>query len=294
LHILGDGITTSIRLEAEAAQRYLMISSPSDTEQGIINAVGGNLLLEAGGVVNIRMQSDGKIGIGNISSESNLGVNGNVTVGSSWADTIAAPANGMIIEGNVGIGTTSPTHKLAVEGVIASGSVFTNGELRSYQLNGGGAYISVKTDSALGKTGIYRSNVDAFPFYYDTSTGASVVESTVPNQPIQFKYLGAEKMRITYNGNVGIGTTSPKNKLDVEGGVAIGATYSGTNTAPSNGAIIEGNVGIGTTSPTAKLHLPAGVATAGGSSLKITAGVGLTTPESGAIFFDGVDLFLDV
>ena len=35
-------------------------------------------------------------------------------------------------------------------------------------------------------------------------------------------------------------------ELDVEGAVAIGANYSGSNTAPGNGAIIEGDVGIGT------------------------------------------------
>jgi uncharacterized protein YaiE (UPF0345 family) len=37
--------------------------------------------------------------------------------------------------------------------------------------------------------------------------------------------------------------------LDVEGAAVIGATYSGTNTAPSNGLLVEGNVGIGTASP---------------------------------------------
>ena len=46
---------------------------------------------------------------------------------------------------------------------------------------------------------------------------------------------------------MGIGTTSASNKLDVAGGIAIGASYVG-NSAPSNGAIIQGNVGIGTTS----------------------------------------------
>ena len=56
-------------------------------------------------------------------------------------------------------------------------------------------------------------------------------------------------------GYLGIGTTTPKNKLDVEGGAVIGATYSGTNTAPTNGLLVEGNLGIGTTTPSEKLDI---------------------------------------
>jgi len=37
--------------------------------------------------------------------------------------------------------------------------------------------------------------------------------------------------------------------LDVEGGAVIGAAYSGTNTAPANGLLVQGNVGIGTANP---------------------------------------------
>jgi hypothetical protein len=54
---------------------------------------------------------------------------------------------------------------------------------------------------------------------------------------------------------VGIGTASPQNRLDVEGGAVIGATYSGTNTAPNNGLLVQGNVGIGTAAPAVELHV---------------------------------------
>jgi len=49
-------------------------------------------------------------------------------------------------------------------------------------------------------------------------------------------------------GGVGIGTTTPKNELDVYGSLAIGS-YAGTNAATANGIIVSGNVGIGTTTP---------------------------------------------
>ena len=57
------------------------------------------------------------------------------------------------------------------------------------------------------------------------------------------------------SSTVGLGTNTPVNKLDVEGSAVIGATYSGTNSAPANGLLVEGLVGIGTTSPTVALHV---------------------------------------
>lgn len=53
------------------------------------------------------------------------------------------------------------------------------------------------------------------------------------------------------------------------------------------------NVGIGAvTSPSARLHLPAGTATANTAPLKFSSGTNLTTPESGAVEYDGTDYFV--
>jgi hypothetical protein len=54
----------------------------------------------------------------------------------------------------------------------------------------------------------------------------------------------------------------------------------------------NGNVGIGTTAPTARLTLGAGTATANTAPLKFTSGTNLTTAESGAMEWNGTNLFL--
>jgi len=74
------------------------------------------------------------------------------------------------------------------------------------------------------------------------------------NSGLQFKQIyndvgtavNSIRLEIGDNGNVGIGTSGTiNNKLEVEGNATIGATYSGSSTAPSNGLLIEGQTGIG-------------------------------------------------
>jgi len=65
---------------------------------------------------------------------------------------------------------------------------------------------------------------------------------------------------------VGIGQSGPASKLDIKGGLTIGSNYSGTNQAPSNGALIEGSVGIGTTSPKQKADINGKMLIRNGSS----------------------------
>jgi len=50
------------------------------------------------------------------------------------------------------------------------------------------------------------------------------------------------------SGNVGIGTSSPASKLTIGGNTSIGVAYTGVS-APTNGLIVQRNVGIGTTLP---------------------------------------------
>ena len=92
--------------------------------------------------------------------------------------------------------------------------------------------------------------------------------------------------------NVGIGTTTPKSKLSVNGGTASGglaigdAGYTSTTgiVAPINGAIIQGNTGIATVAPICQLDVR--------GTTKIMATTGAQTGEfwSGTANVDGFEV----
>jgi hypothetical protein len=89
---------------------------------------------------------------------------------------------------------------------------------------------------------------------------------------------------LTYKTTTGVGTTGADHIFKV-----------GNNGATEAARILNsGNVGIGTTTPTAILHIKAGTAAANTAPIKLTSGTVLTTPEAGAIEFDGTYFYITV
>jgi hypothetical protein len=113
---------------------------------------------------------------------------------------------------------------------------------------------------------------------------------------IQYFENGGFEIRTAPSGTAGAGVVpSIRFVTSNTGNVGIGGAISDiTNMTGASVAIINGNVGIGTTSPTAVLHLKAGTATASTAPLKFTSGVLLTTPETGAVEFDGTNYYVTV
>jgi hypothetical protein len=63
--------------------------------------------------------TSGNVGIGTVSSASELTVNGGVSVGSSLSyRTTLAPANGLMVQGNVGVGSQAPGQALDINGTV--------------------------------------------------------------------------------------------------------------------------------------------------------------------------------
>jgi hypothetical protein len=141
--------------------------------------------------------------------------------------------------------TSSANNQIQTNGsditVAANGVVFFiyNTASNKWVLSGGQGFTNLAWNLT-GNTG--------------TSASTNFIGTNDP-QDLVFKANDSEGFRLKNGGNLGIGTNNPQNKLDVEGGVAIGSTYSGTNSAPTNGLLVEGTVGIGTNNPQQKLHI---------------------------------------
>ena len=153
------------------------------------------------------------------------------------------------MDGNVGIGTTSPSQKLVVIGNVGFGSAYnggvypnsttsaadTNWGLEVQRTGSSDDYNTrlkyYPTTGTARKAGIYNSRSNSFSLYSDQNNTPNII---IPN------------------GNVGIGTTSPSTKLDVNGAATISgaatmaATVKMVGLSQYTNDVAAGNAGLQT------------------------------------------------
>jgi len=189
-------------------------------------------------------------------------------------------------DGNVGIGTTSPAEALDVRGVGLFGEQTTsisgsshlqiareNDPIMSFRhLNSASAgqmgYINYYFKNTGGTETLSARMGAKHTTTHSSQPGAGLVFQTAPDGGSL-----TDRVIINEDGNVGIGTTSPSEKLDVAGNIKLNGNgnqlrdYNGNNilsnasnvltigSAAINTTYIRGNVGIGTASPSQGLHV---------------------------------------
>lgn len=181
-----------------------------DTNTGIYSPAADTIAFTEGGVESMRIDSSGNVGIGTSTPTAPLDVNGSIAI-TGTARRItgdfsnATNASRTLFQTNV-------TNNNSNVGIMANGTG-TSSNLLLYS-------GSDPDNASVAQIGMTNSGTEARIGSFATGTGTA--------RPITFSTTNIERMRIDTSGNVGIGTSSPGDKLQLVGRMLIGAVNSTT------------------------------------------------------------------
>jgi hypothetical protein len=248
----NDATVYDLSLQGYGGNVGIGTTNPDGFKTKITSAAKG-LFVEAGdnGYTALGFDGDGLATKGSITSH-----NGKLLIGSENSSgtgsngelkVIPGTGNVMTLDGStayVGIGTESPIEKLDVNSYSGI-SVNNNYAHMGSTVSGGMAIFghNIKSDSAnntikSANTGYHSSMIKMYyneGITFHSTSGTNTAGDTFYN----ISGTTNEHMRITNDGKVGIGTTSPNYKLEVLGpaGFRNGSFHIGTENGSNTGAV---------------------------------------------------------
>lgn len=279
--ITNDSCTAELILEnqTKAVKGYLYNKGNGRTEfRKALTKVNDTTYLIGGDTLTIRESSN------NWKTTGNAGISGATRfIGTTDGNAFSIRTNNLdrirvTNSGNVGIGTTLPAQKLHLYG--QNPSILLEGDENSY-------YPAIFFKSLLGNAKIDNYGPGG-------QTGAYITTWTVNNKTVA--------TGVTSEGAVAVTADSIKRAFRIIGAQNQVADlfHVSQNNHTLPGAVFEqkvfsitkdGRVGISGFTPTAMLHIKPGTSTANTAPLKLTAGTNLTTPEDGAVEYDGTNYY---
>ncbi|MGB9913255.1 MAG: hypothetical protein ACPLRO_07805, partial [Candidatus Kapaibacteriota bacterium] len=266
---VGSGATIALGGGTVESNKFIGTGSTTDAVDLNTSEIAGVLPVAKGGTGNSTTPGNGQLLIGNGIgfSLANLTAGNGITITNGAGSITISDANyGSEVEGSgsngqiafwngtntitgnnalfwdavnqrLGIGTSSPQAKLHIE----------NGEFWVFN-NGNNTRFVVGDNGTTGQYGWLQwdSNLDLFRIDHSGDpgnglklNGNNVTIGNVPvDQPLKVALGTSELMRVDSSGKVGIGTTSPTEKLHLEGNFRLGGAFMPNNSAGNSGQVL--------------------------------------------------------
>jgi hypothetical protein len=182
--------------------------------------VSGVARVSASSATSTALTTTGRIGVNMATPTADLDVSGVSRLSASSATSTA-----LTTVGRIGVNTAAPTVALDVNGIMRSNTGLKLGNAATTAMTGSSILDVENTGTARAR---FTSGTNIFTIGVHSNT-TNPSESFIYNEtstPMTFGTSGNERMKITADGKVGIGTNSPEASLHV--GTSVSISFNGS------------------------------------------------------------------